>query len=58
MTILHTYLEKAKQQGDTKIPWASLKYLIGEVSCKTFLVILMLSTFRVMTGVEERIYNI
>ena len=29
--ILQTYLTKAFEQGDTKIPWASLKYLIGEV---------------------------
>ena len=32
MDILNTYLTKAYEQGDTKIPWASLKYLIGEVS--------------------------
>ena len=32
MTILNTYLDKAKQQGENKIPWSSLKYLIGEVS--------------------------
>ncbi|XP_067660223.1 dynein axonemal heavy chain 10-like [Haliotis asinina] len=31
MQILSTYLMKAQEQGDTKIPWASLKYLIGEV---------------------------
>ncbi|XP_041455872.1 dynein heavy chain 10, axonemal-like [Lytechinus variegatus] len=29
--ILGTYLTKAFEQGDTKIPWNSLKYLIGEV---------------------------
>lgn len=29
--ILNTYLTKAFEQGDPKIPWASLKYLIGEV---------------------------
>ncbi|ELU10552.1 hypothetical protein CAPTEDRAFT_221643 [Capitella teleta] len=29
--ILQTYLTKAEENGDTKIPWASLKYLIGEV---------------------------
>ncbi|XP_072163343.1 dynein axonemal heavy chain 10-like [Diadema setosum] len=29
--ILNTYLTKAFEQGDTKIPWNSLKYLIGEV---------------------------
>ena len=29
--ILNTYLTKAEENGDTKIPWASLKYLIGEV---------------------------
>ncbi|XP_076453104.1 dynein axonemal heavy chain 10-like [Babylonia areolata] len=31
MQILNTYLTKAQEQGDTKIPWSSLKYLIGEV---------------------------
>ncbi|XP_035641685.1 dynein axonemal heavy chain 10 [Oncorhynchus keta] len=31
MEILDTYLTKAHTQGDTKIPWGSLKYLIGEV---------------------------
>lgn len=32
MNILNTYLTKAFDQGDQRIPWASLKYLIGEVS--------------------------
>lgn len=32
MSILNTYLTKTFDQGDTRIPWASLKYLIGEVS--------------------------
>ena len=31
MDILHTYLTKAQENGDAKIPWNSLKYLIGEV---------------------------
>ena len=31
MDILNTYLTKAEENGDTKIPWSSLKYLIGEV---------------------------
>ncbi|KAL3856163.1 hypothetical protein ACJMK2_010948 [Sinanodonta woodiana] len=31
MQILNTYLTKASDQGDAKIPWGSLKYLIGEV---------------------------
>ena len=31
MDILDTYLTKAHDSGDTKIPWGSLKYLIGEV---------------------------
>ncbi|XP_067084612.1 dynein axonemal heavy chain 10 [Osmerus mordax] len=31
MEILDTYLTKAHSQGDTRIPWGSLKYLIGEV---------------------------
>ncbi|XP_053136194.1 dynein axonemal heavy chain 10 [Hemicordylus capensis] len=31
MEILNTYLTKAFQQRDDKIPWGSLKYLIGEV---------------------------
>lgn len=32
MDILRTYLTKASTNADTKIPWNSLKYLIGEVS--------------------------
>uniref|UniRef100_UPI00398F6830 dynein axonemal heavy chain 10 isoform X2 n=1 Tax=Pristiophorus japonicus TaxID=55135 RepID=UPI00398F6830 len=31
MEILNTYLTKAYNQSDGKIPWGSLKYLIGEV---------------------------
>ncbi|XP_072375297.1 dynein axonemal heavy chain 10-like, partial [Diabrotica undecimpunctata] len=31
VTILNTYLTKAVKAKDTKIPWNSLKYLIGEV---------------------------
>ncbi|XP_070926944.1 dynein axonemal heavy chain 10 isoform X5 [Macaca nemestrina] len=31
MEILNTYLTKAFQQRDPRIPWGSLKYLIGEV---------------------------
>ena len=31
MDILRTYLSKTQEAGDTKIPWGSLKYLIGEV---------------------------
>ncbi|XP_017580699.2 dynein heavy chain 10, axonemal [Pygocentrus nattereri] len=31
MEILNTYLTKAHSQDDAKIPWGSLKYLIGEV---------------------------
>ncbi|XP_037633762.1 dynein heavy chain 10, axonemal [Sebastes umbrosus] len=31
MEILDTYLTKAHDQGDSNIPWESLKYLIGEV---------------------------
>eukprot|EP00048_Salpingoeca_helianthica_P012901 m.192885 g.192885 ORF g.192885 m.192885 type:complete len:4604 (+) comp15437_c5_seq116:137-13948(+) len=31
MSILQTYLVKAHQNNDEKLPWASLKYLIGEV---------------------------
>nr|XP_039267660.1 dynein heavy chain 10, axonemal-like [Styela clava] len=31
MDILNTYLTKAFEQSDDKIPWGSLKYLIGEV---------------------------
>ena len=33
MDVLSTYLTKAVESGDTKIPWGSLKYLIGEVHC-------------------------
>lgn len=32
MQLLSTYLTKAHAQGDSKIPWESLKYLVGEVS--------------------------
>lgn len=35
MQILNTYLTKAQEQADTKIPWNSLKYLIGEVTLCT-----------------------
>ncbi|XP_076108254.1 dynein axonemal heavy chain 10-like isoform X2 [Mytilus galloprovincialis] len=31
MQILNTYLTKAHEQAEVKIPWNSLKYLIGEV---------------------------
>ena len=31
MQLLNTYLTKAFNQSDTKIPWESLKYLVGEV---------------------------
>uniref|UniRef100_A0A1X7UR28 AAA+ ATPase domain-containing protein n=1 Tax=Amphimedon queenslandica TaxID=400682 RepID=A0A1X7UR28_AMPQE len=31
MDVLRTYLNKSYEVGDTKIPWGSLKYLIGEV---------------------------
>ena len=33
--ILMTYLTKAQENGDAKIPWNSLKYLIGEVVLKS-----------------------
>jgi len=32
MDIVRTYLSKAHDNSDTRIPWNSLKYLIGEVS--------------------------
>uniref|UniRef100_A0A7N8XJR9 Dynein axonemal heavy chain 10 n=1 Tax=Mastacembelus armatus TaxID=205130 RepID=A0A7N8XJR9_9TELE len=31
MEVLNTYLTKAHNQGDSNIPWGTLKYLIGEV---------------------------
>eukprot|EP00731_Ephydatia_muelleri_P035324 Em0114g8a len=31
MDILRTYLNKSHENADTRIPWGSLKYLIGEV---------------------------
>ena len=31
LLILKTYLSKAHENGDVKLPWGSLKYLIGEV---------------------------
>lgn len=36
MDILKTYLTKALKNQDNKIPWNSLKYLIGEVSMNEF----------------------
>ena len=36
MEILNTYLTKSHDQGDSNIPWGSLKYLIGEVSLNDF----------------------
>lgn len=33
MDVMTTYLNKAYDSGDAKIPWGSLKYLIGEVLC-------------------------
>ena len=35
MDIVRTYLAKAHVNNDTRIPWNSLKYLIGEVSAGT-----------------------
>lgn len=35
MDILRTYLNKSHENADTRIPWGSLKYLIGEVSSGT-----------------------
>ncbi len=32
MDVLNTYLTKSYDNGDAKIPWGSLKYLIGEVT--------------------------
>lgn len=34
MDVLTTYLNKAYDSGETKIPWGSLKYLIGEVQSR------------------------
>ena len=31
LLVLKTYLTKAVENGDDKLPWGSLKYLIGEV---------------------------
>lgn len=36
MTLLSTYLTKSLESPDKRIPWASLKYLIGEVSPSSF----------------------
>lgn len=35
--ILGTYLSKAISIKETRIPWSSLKYLIGEVSAYSYL---------------------
>ena len=45
MDILRTYLSKAHLNGDAKLPWNSLKYLIGEV------------LFRLQFCVEIRLMN-
>lgn len=34
--ILETYLNKIKDNPNSRIPWASLKYLVGEVSIVRF----------------------
>ena len=39
MDILRTYLTKQVEMGDNKIPWRSLKYLIGEVRGQTYNII-------------------
>ena len=36
MDVLRTYLDKAQENADVRIPWASLKYLIGEVTVASF----------------------
>lgn len=38
MEILKTYLTKAHNQGETNIPWGSLKYLIGEVRAESIVI--------------------
>ena len=37
MTLLNTYLTKSLENPDKRIPWASLKYLIGEVRSESSL---------------------
>ena len=37
MDVLNTYLTKSYDNGDVKIPWGSLKYLIGEVTPSQYL---------------------
>ena len=41
MDVLRTYLSKAHVNVDAKLPWNSLKYLIGEVGCAESLVALL-----------------
>ena len=46
MNILNTYLTKAFDQGDQRLPWASLKYLIGEVSLNYALILYCITVSR------------
>lgn len=41
MQILNTYLTKSVENGDKKIPWASLKYLIGEVNFQYLIIFII-----------------
>ena len=47
MTILHTYLDRMVEQQDPKIPWNTLKYLIGEVRSYTVSRVMCLLSWRV-----------
>ena len=46
MNILNTYLTKAFDQGDQRLPWASLKYLIGEVTLNYDLILFCITLWR------------
>ena len=48
MNILNTYLTKAFDQGDQRLPWASLKYLIGEVTLNYNLILFCITLWRSM----------
>lgn len=54
MQILDTYLTKSVENGDKKIPWASLKYLIGEVDIVYFFI----ESFIFIDGLKINLGNV
>lgn len=54
MQILNTYLTKSIENGDEKIPWSSLKYLIGEVIIQNSRTINIDPNFKLFIGYVRR----